>query len=472
MSRKARRVVDPLEREIGAALEPGHFVYDRACHSFVRGLEAVERDVSELIRTAPDRAVGLYEAFLAGCFEKAGEVDDSSGSFGMFVQDLFCGWTKARQAAGADPADTATRLLAWMDDDPFGFCYRLEKDLAKVLDKGGLAALTEQVWDRFEAAPEPASAAGEQPDTSSDYRRRRWSGILRTLYLAQKDIDSYVRLAEETGLTADDCHAAATMLVARRDPGEALSWVERGIELATKSPHESSAGYELRQLKPRLLEKLGRRNEALQTVWAEFREHPSRYSYDDLMRFVPNGERSVWHHKAIDAATGAGLGSHMELLLHTKETDRLDELVRRSTDDSLDAVSPFVAEEAAKKLERIHPAEASRLWRALGVRIVGEKKSKSYPGALRYFERAKRCYEKAGLVDEWDRLVAEIRREHHRKTAFIPGFEGVVRGSGPSKTPTFLERAKARCHAPRGRMRCPGPGAESGSRCPPCLPRC
>jgi hypothetical protein len=36
------------------------------------------------------QAVGLYETFLAGRYEKTGEIDDSSGSFGDFVAQLHC----------------------------------------------------------------------------------------------------------------------------------------------------------------------------------------------------------------------------------------------------------------------------------------------------------------------------------------------------------------------------------------------
>ncbi len=273
---------------------------------------------------------------------------------------------------------------------------------------------------------------------------------MRTLHLAQKDIDAYLRLAEETGLTADDCHAVATMLVARRKPEEALSWVERGIELATKSPHDSTAGYDLRMLKPRLLKKVGLENEALEAVWSEYREHPSRYPYDDLMKFVPKTERSAWHEKAIEAAMETDLHSLIELLLHTKEIEQLEQLVRRSSDDALEAVSQFATEDAAKKLEKTDPGAAARLWRAQAMRLLEEKKRKSYGAALRHLERAKRCYERAGLDADWQQLVTEVRANHHRRTAFMPGFEAIVTGSRPGREPPFLERAKARWIGPHG----------------------
>ena len=68
----------------------------------------------------------------------------------------------------------------------------------------------------------------------------------------------------------------------------------------------------------------------------------------------------------------------------------------------------------------------------------------AYDAALANFEDARRCYERADLGAEWEAVVREVRAEHHRKTGFMPGFEEVVAGAGPSAKPTFLERAKAR----------------------------
>src|SRR5437867_4591766 len=126
-SRPPRRATetDLIEQEIEAALQPGAFIKYGAGWPFVEGLERVEKKIAELVRKAPARAVALYETFLAGCYEKAEELDDSSGNFGLFVDGLFCGWLRARQATGADPNETARRLVAWMDDDPYGFCYQI-----------------------------------------------------------------------------------------------------------------------------------------------------------------------------------------------------------------------------------------------------------------------------------------------------------------------------------------------------------
>jgi len=40
-----------------------------------------------------------------------------------------------------------------MDNDPYAFCYQIEKDVAKALNKAGLAAFERLIRARFEAIP-------------------------------------------------------------------------------------------------------------------------------------------------------------------------------------------------------------------------------------------------------------------------------------------------------------------------------
>lgn len=317
MSGTADRAADSVERQIERALRPGRFIADRARFSFVGDLEAVQEQVAKRIDTAPAQAVALYEAFLAGCYEKADEVDDSSGSLGMFVTSLYCGWVQARQAAGAAAEETATRLLEWMDHDPFGFCYQLEREVAKVLDAPGLAALARQVRTRLDSVSAAGPEAGNGESAERDPARRRLAEMLRTLYRQQGDLEAYLGLAQQTGLTAADCHTVAVMLAARGAPEQALSWVERGIELDSTAPHGSFSGHELAALKPGLLKELGCDREALELVWAGYRQHPSKHSYDELMELVSSSERAVWHERAIQAAMGADLHSLIGLLCET-----------------------------------------------------------------------------------------------------------------------------------------------------------
>src|SRR2546423_1706477 len=113
-SRTGRQGSTVLEQAIEQVLQPGQFIHYNAGWSFVSGLETVVAQIDALIAHGEAaRAVTVYELFIAGCYEKAEELDDSSGGFGMFVEGLFGGWLRAREAAGANPDETATALLHW-----------------------------------------------------------------------------------------------------------------------------------------------------------------------------------------------------------------------------------------------------------------------------------------------------------------------------------------------------------------------
>jgi hypothetical protein len=93
MKRTRRR--DAIEQAMEHALRLGDFIDYGAAWSFITELEEVAEQVEQLLPGEPERAIKLYETFIAGCYEKAEEIDDSSGNLGMFVENLFCSWIKS-----------------------------------------------------------------------------------------------------------------------------------------------------------------------------------------------------------------------------------------------------------------------------------------------------------------------------------------------------------------------------------------
>jgi len=440
------RDADPLELAIENALQPDYFISYKEAWSFVDDVRAVANDVEEIIDGEPQRAAGIFETFIAACHLKAEEIDDSSGGFGMLVDELFQGWMRSRQAAGADAEETARILLAWMEDDPYGFCHHLDRAAVKVLDKRGLAAFTGQIRSKYESA---TAAPLDGEDRASGYARRRWGGALKVLLAAQRDIDAFVALCEQTELVAGDCKTIAEMYRRRRRPEDALSWVERGLEVASTDPRLGSGESELREMKRSLLSRLGRAGDALALAWAEFEAYPSTLRYQELMRYVPVGEKQTWHDKAMEASEDGDLHSQIDLWLKHKEMERLAARIDHATDDELEDQSHHTTEPLARKLERSRPDLAARMYRALGMRIVNAGKSKYYDAALDNLEHAKELYEKAGLAGDWEALVAAVRQSHYRKKGFMAGFEDIVAGTVKPPEPTFIERARQRW--PRGR---------------------
>ena len=261
------------------ALRPGRYISEHASFSLVNELESV---AARIAGADPERAVGLYETFIAACYEKADEVDDSSGYLGTFGGSLFARWVTARQAASADPADTVARLLRWMANDQYGFWSHVEDDIASALGEAGRAACAGHLKRILDTGTEPA----------------RQLDKLRAVYIAQRDAEAYIALAERSGLTAMDCLAMAAMLAAKDDPAAALTWTERGLGIETS--------YDLRTKHRELLTALGRHDEAIQNEWSHFTQVPTIYSYQTLMELVPEAARATWHDRAIEAAVQSG----------------------------------------------------------------------------------------------------------------------------------------------------------------------
>jgi len=435
-----RKQIDPLEQAIETALSPGSFISYNAAWSFVDDVQDVANNIGEIIKNEPERAAHLFETFIAACHEKADEIDDSSGDFGMLVEDLLRGWIKARQAASDDPDETAKSLLSWMEDDPYGFFHDLDREAVNVLDKKGLEVFVHRIRAKFESAPTQDDKEKRFPG----YERRKWGGALKTLLAGQRNVDAYIALCEQTELESKDCKVIAEIYRSRRRPEDALSWVERGLEIARSDSRRSFGEHELCEIKRALLAKLGRPGDALQSAWSEFESHPSTFTYKELMCYVPAKEKMAWHQKAMEASEKGDLSSQIELWLEKKESDRLVSRLRRATDEELEDLSHYRAEPLARKLERSHPDISARVYRALCMRIVNAGKSKYYNAALDNIEQAKKCYTKAGLNNDWQAVVAEVRERHFRKKGFMAGFEDIVSGVPNYVEPPFLDRAKAR----------------------------
>jgi hypothetical protein len=65
-----------------------------------------------------------------------------------------------------------------------------------------------------------------------------------------------------------------------------------------------------------------------------------------------------------------------------EEIDRLVVRLRTAPHQELESLSHYMIEPAAKKLARLHPDIAAKVYRALGMRILNAKKSKYYDAAL------------------------------------------------------------------------------------------
>ena len=442
---RKRKKSDPLISVLECALGLGEFIsYDRSW-DFVRDLEDVKHKIDALVKDGQAaRAVSLYELFLSGCYEKADEIDDSGGNLGIFFEGLFCAWINARQKAKYDPEETVRNILRWMDNDDYGFCYEIERNVVKVLNKESVKLFEATIKYRYEKAF--ASVDERKCERISDYpfEVRENISVLKIIYAESNDINAYLALCEKTGTTPRDCENIANLYKVKRQYQAALSWVEKGLKLEQKNRWGNQSSFGLTGLQQELLNKLGRREDALDLAWAEFKKYPSDLSYEKLLDFVARKDVKDWHQKALEKARDVSLSGFIDICVKTREWDKLADHISSIDTEQLEELSHFTTEKAAKGLAKKHGLAAAKIFSALGMRILKKGKSKYYQYALEHFRKAGKLYRKAGRDLLWMDLVEIVRRDHSRKYSFIADFEKIVDLRPLKKPESFETRAQKR----------------------------
>ncbi|MFC1452665.1 DUF6880 family protein [Verrucomicrobiota bacterium] len=435
---------DSLLIEVRQELMPGRFVRYDDMFDFGRHLHQVEEKIAALVENGEaERAVGLYEVFLAAAYDKIEECDDSSANLSMLWQWLFCGWIKARQAAGRPAGETVKQVLRWQENDDYGFCYRIEQDVVKVLDAQAYKLFVkhyESLVDNGRAAiPDPKPTAIFEYE--NDVRLPALS--LKDIYEAKGDTKSFAGLCDRTGVSPGDCERLAKMEMSKKHWKQALAWVEKGLELEPTRNWHNEGSHGLGSKKPEILAKLGRKDESLAMAWADFERHPSNHTYERFMEYVPKVAKAEWHVPAMETAAQANIDDFMDICVATAEWERLASRVLAASDGALEDLSHYTLEPAAEGLAKRDIPAAAKLHRALGFRVLTSKKSKYYDAALSHFRRARDLCRKADLDSEWQAVVDRIYAEHSRKYGFMPRFERLLTNETEPNL-SFAENARAR----------------------------
>jgi hypothetical protein len=434
---------DPLVGEIRYELMPGRFVKWDEVSRLVLNLDRVCEKVEALVRAGEaERAVTLYEVFLAGVYDKIEEADDECDLAKLFHR-LVCGWIQARQAAGNSAEETVRQLLNWMKNDNYGFCNDIEKDVVKALDARGRRLFIGHFQSRVERVMAALATGPAKAIFEYDNSLRLPAMSLKDIFESLGDVSAYSSLCERLGLSPRDCEHLAQMEVSRKHWARALEWVEKGLALKAMRNWHNEDSSSLEHLKPEILRKLGRKDDALALAWGDFQENPTEFAYEQLMRYVPKVKKDEWRERAMAVANKADLDNFISLCVKAKEWNRLVQRIQEAESAELEALSHYCTEPAAQGLAKKDPLAAAKLYRALGMRVVNAGKSKYYREALEHLAKARDLYCSAGQTAEWSAVVESVRTVHSRKSGFISSFEKVVSGNS-KRSPSYAEEAQSR----------------------------
>jgi len=312
-----------------------------------------------------------------------------------------------------------------------------------VLDAQGRRLFISYFQELVEKATPRSNAGSATGNFEHENDLRLPAMSLKEIYESLRDVRSYAGLCERLGFSPRDCEHLAKMEISNKRWGKGLEWVEKGIALKPMRNWHNEDDDELEELKPEVLRRLGRKEDALALAWDNFQENPNESAYEHLMRYVPKGERAGWQERAMAAAFKAELGAFISLCVKAKEWEPLAKRIHAAKPPELEVLSHYRTETAAKRLTKRDPLAAAKLYRALGLRIVNAGKSKYYREALEHFEKARDLYRRADHSSEWEALVGTVRVAHSRKSGFLSAFEQIASGKS-LRSPSYAEVAQAR----------------------------
>lgn len=431
-SKGPKAVVAIVDRRLAALCRArGYVDWDKA-RAFAADLGAtVQIIVDELGTVVPPLAAASLLRFIATHSTVFERVDDSSGR----LQDVY---ETAIEALGPIVARMGEEdrgllpdlVMALRADDTHGYWGLVAGAVAPHLPADTLAG-----WDARLAAEQTGHAPRrpEGRDFSYDSRVSRLIAVRQVIAEARGDLDGYIALENAKPPTARHEVGVAERLTAAGRHEEALAWVRRpqrrtigyktSAGLADGAPIQDFGSKVRMLLEARILDALGKRDEAQSVRWAAFESMLD----PDLLREYLKHLDDFAEFEVLDRAFAhvAASPQRYRALVFFLDWPRLDLSAALVVEHSAtwngryyDVLAP-----AASALEAGHPLAATILYRALLDEILASSRSAAYGHGARYL---KKLDDLSGKFEDGRNLVidtpatyrTQLLKSHGRKAGF------------------------------------------------------
>lgn len=428
-----------VDRRLAALEKARGFIDWQKRRAFAADLDATLATIlTDLKPLDPGLALDRLLRFLRGADATLERVDDSSGQVHAVYE------AAAEAAAGLAstlPADAAaqfaTRALDGLDRDGFGLIGGLLADLLPRLPADALAPLDATLTEAVAALPAGAGmgggarfAAGGQ-DWERRYQRHRLNRLRQVIADIRGDADAFIAIEQEMSPERPDSVAVAERLLAAGRPEEALDWIrrrqKRGVRVVTRedliagSFGSDAPEREREAVEIRILDALGRRDEAQNLRWSRFEASLDPQALRDYLARLPDFEDEEALERAFaHAARGKDPHGGLHFLIRWPNLERAARLVLARRGEWSGRVWELLAP-AAEALEPDHPLAASLLYRALVDDILERGRSPAYGHGARHLTRLgelARELAPGDLVPDHEAYVAALRKAHGRKSGF------------------------------------------------------
>ncbi|MDV2984104.1 UNVERIFIED_CONTAM: hypothetical protein Q9R58_07295 [Methylobacteriaceae bacterium AG10] len=440
------RVAALIDRRLSALEKARGYIDWQKRRAFTADLDATLATIlSDLKPLDTGMALDRLLRFLRSADATLERVDDSSGQVHALYE------AAAEAAAGlaaglsADAAlGFATRALDALDRDGFGLVGALLVDLLPKLPEAALDPLDARLVDALAALPAqpkrrsgPAAVERAGQAWERRYQRLSLNRLRQVIADARGDADAYIALELEMSPERPDRVAVAERLLAASRAAEALEWIrreqKRGVVVMTRedllagSVDAQGPEREREAVEIRILDALGRRDEAQGLRWSRFEKSLDPQALRDYLARLPDFEDEEALERAFaHAASRKDPHGGLYFLVRWPNLDRAARLVLERRDEWSGRIWELLAP-AAEALEPDHPLAASILYRALIDDILERGRSPAYGHGARHLTRLGKLARDLGpgdLTPNHADYVARLRKAHGRKSGFWSQVEG------------------------------------------------
>ncbi|KQT49287.1 hypothetical protein ASG52_10030 [Methylobacterium sp. Leaf456] len=428
-----------IDRRLAALEKARGFIDWQKRKAFAADLDAtVTTMLSDLKPLDAGMALDRLMRFLATADTTLERVDDSSGQVHGVYE------TAAEAAVGiatAQPPETvaafATRLVGGLAGDGYGFLGSILDALVPQLPKSALDRFDAVLDEALAALPKAKTKTGRDAFSAGEaewerrYHRLRLGKLRQAVADARGDVDAFIALETKNAPDRPDVVAVAERLLEAGRHEEALDWVRRApnpraATLTVETLLEGALslgepGQDRTALEARILDALGRKDEAQKLRWDRFARTLDPQMLRDHLAKLPDFEDEEALERAFDLAeTRKDAHFGLYFLIGWPNLDRAARLVlaRRSewSGRNWEVLAP-----AADALAPDHPLAASLLYRALIDDILERARANAYGHAVRDLAKLAILAEEVepgGLKPDHAAYVAGLRKTHGRKYGF------------------------------------------------------
>jgi uncharacterized Zn finger protein len=418
--------LDTYRQAIDDAVEPDGFIDYRSAYDYAHGIEEAIDSVEELLKDGHAAGViELAEHALKAVEEAMASVDDSDGYLGGLLERLQDLHLKACNKAKPDPEPLARRLFDWELRTDYDTFYGATETYADVLGKEGLAVYRKLAEEQWTKVP----ALGHGRDDPDKYGKRfRITHIMETLARQRGDVEAVVAVKKRDLSSAYAYLQIAETYKSARKYDLALEWAERGVKAF---PERTDS--RLREFLAAEYHRRKRHDEAMDLVWAEFRESPSLEHYQKLKSHAERiSQWEKWREDAFDYLRGQIAAAKNDIQKNRwawyPKTD-YSELVRIFLwEKDVESAWREAREggcsndlwlQLAGKREKESPEDVLPIYRRQIEPTLDRKSNEAYRQAISHLRKMRELMVRLGREAEFGNYLAGVRVAQKTKRNFI-----------------------------------------------------